>query len=271
MPAIDSGKVSLHYRWAGAEDGPVLVLSHSLGSSSVLWGSQIATLGAKFRLLLYDHRGHGESGAPPSPWRIDDFGNDVIRLLDELKLERVRFCGISLGGMVGMWLAQRAPDRLDRLVIANTSAFTENPALLRGRMELIEREGLESIVENVLERWFTSGFRAKNSETVEIFRKQLLATPAASYLATSAAICELDLRPGLAGISTPMLVITGDNDQATPPAWGEAIAAATPGSKLRNLDAAHLSNVEAAEAFDAAVHEFFDWPQQGTEDAKISF
>lgn len=246
----------LRYRWAGRRDGPVLVFSHSLGTASDLWSSQEASLGNRFRLLLYDHRGHGESSAPEGEWTIDDFGRDALTVIEELAPEPVYFCGVSLGGMVGLWLARTAPDRLKRLVVANTSAFTEDPALLRGRLEEIERNGLESIAENVLDRWFTRDFRRSHPAVVERFRRRVLATPDASYIRTSEAVCNLDLRSKLGSIQRPTLVITGEFDEATPPAWGESIARAVPGASLASLRAAHLSNVEAASSFDEAVIRF---------------
>lgn len=256
MPFYESEETRIFYRWTGREDGPVLVLSHSLGSSCELWQPQVEGLGEHFRLLLYDHRGHGESSGSSGNWSIDDFGQDLLKLLDFLKLDRVHFCGVSLGGMAGLWLAQQAPEHVDKLVVANTSAFTEDPALLKSRMELIRREGLTAIVDDVLDRWFTPAFHDSHPQVVDRFREGVLATSARSYFSTSAAICALDLRADLKAIIAPTLVIVGDQDRATPPAWGETIAAAIPGAELRSLKAAHLSSVEAAEAFNAAVARF---------------
>lgn len=253
MPYISSPRVQLHYRWDGPEDAPVMILSHSLGATLDMWSPQLAEFTRHFRVLRYDQRGHGQSGMPARPWTIADFGMDARDLMDKLEVERAHFCGISLGGMAGLWMAQHAPERLRSLVLANTSAFTMDPSLLRGRMEKIERDGMPGIVDGILERWFTAGFRERHPEVVRPFREGILATPAASYLATSAAICDLDLRAGLRNIAVPTLVITGTHDLATPPAWGETITAGIPRAKLRELDAAHLSNVEAAAEFNAAV------------------
>lgn len=256
MPFFKIDKRRVFFRWAGNPEGPVLVLSHSLGSSCELWDAQIESLGARFRLLLYDLRGHGRSDCPEGEWTIDDFGNDVLGLLDSLKLERIHFCGVSLGGMVGLWLAARAPERIDRLIVANTSAYTEDPALLRGRMKQIAAEGLGAAVDGVLDRWFTSAFHESHPEVIRKFRGMVLATSDRSYIAGSAAVCAVDLRGDLPKITAPVLVITGRWDRATPPGWGRAIAAAIPGAEFRELEAAHLSNVEAAGAFDAAAKAF---------------
>lgn len=248
----------LFYQFAGLESGQCLVLSHSLGSSSAMWQAQLDSLGKHYRLLLYDHRGHGRSSLPDAEggWSLADFGSDLLCLLDELKIERAHFCGLSLGGMVGLWLVQHVPHRLDRMIVANTSAITEDPQLLRGRMARIAERGMESIVDDVLDRWFSEELHGSQAEQIERFRSDLLATPDAAYLATSEAICTMDLRRGLADVRTPTLVVGGSRDRATPPAWGERIASLIPDARFCLLDAAHLSNVDAARAFDAAVLDF---------------
>ena len=221
-----------------------------------MWKPQIEALGKQFRILRYDHRGHGQSSFPGETWTIADFGQDCLDLLDFLGLERVFFCGLSLGGMVGLWLGQEAPERVEKLVLANCSAKIEDPSLLRGRMELIQREGLDSIAENVIERWFTSDFRAENPDLTARIREMLLQTPNATYIATCGALCEMDLTPKLSQIETQSLVIYGKHDLATPPAWSQAFAAKIPNAKLLELDSAHLSNIEAAEAFNQAIADF---------------
>jgi 3-oxoadipate enol-lactonase len=246
----------LHYRWDGRADGPGLVLSHSLGATLEMWEPQIAALGGRFRLLRYDHRGHGGSAMPGAPWTIADFGRDVISLLDELRLERVHFCGLSLGGIVGLWLGQNAPERVEKLALCNCSAVIENTDLLRGRMGLIAREGLGAIVENVLDRWLTADFRAANPGTADGIRDLILATPADGYLRACEALCTFDLRPGLSSISTPSLAIYGRHDVATPPAWTRAFAEAMPDCRIVELFSAHLSNVEAAAEFNRVLGDF---------------
>jgi len=247
----------LHYRWDGRPDGPVLVLSHSLGASHRMWEPQIAVLGQRFRLLRYDHRGHGASELPDAPWTIADFGRDVLALLDHLALDRVHFCGLSLGGIVGLWLGQHAPERLHRLALCNCSAVIENTDPLRARVALIEREGIAAIVENVLDRWLTAGFRETQPEATDRIRSLILASHPDGYTRTCEALCSFDLRPGLATMRTPALAVYGRHDLSTPPAWTRAFAEAMPDCRLVELDAAHLSNVEAAAAFNEALETFF--------------
>lgn len=235
----------------------MLVLSHSLGATLEMWEPQIAALGEQFRLLRYDHRGHGQSARPAPPWTIADFGRDLISLLDELSLDQVHYCGLSLGGIVGLWLGQNAPDRVRRLALCNCSAAIENTDLLRGRMALIEREGLGAIVENVLDRWFTAPFRAANPDIAEKIRDMVISTPSEGYLRSCEALCSFDLRPGLATIAAPSIAVFGRHDLATPPAWTRVFAEAMPDCRLVELDSAHLSNVEAAAEFNRVLGGFF--------------
>ena len=254
---VGEGGNRLHFAWSGQEAGPVLVLSHSLGSDLSLWEENLSAWEEEFRILRYDHRGHGKSETPEGDWKIEDFGSDLVRLLDHLEVEEVLFCGVSLGGMVGLWVAENHPSRISRLVVANTSAYTEDPRLLECRIREVMSGGTKAIAEDVLEKWLTAEFREANPGTVERFRSTLWETSAEAYRKTSEAVCGLDLREGLSGIEIPVLVITGSFDQATPKEWGERIADQVPRARLRELTAAHLSNVERAEEFVAETLGFF--------------
>lgn len=256
MPHFETAERRLFYQWSGSESGPVLVLSHSLGASHQVWTPQVKVLGATYRILLYDHRGHGQSSHPPGEWTIADFGQDLIELLDFLELDRVSLCGLSLGGMVGLWMGQEASERVEKLVVANCSARIEDPTLLRSRTEQIRKDGLESIAENVLDRWFTVAFRASNRETVEEIRQMLSQTTTEGYAATCEALCEMDLMDGLDRIQTPSLIIYGKHDHATPPEWTHQFAKQMPSAQMVELESAHLSNREDPEGFNAAVLDF---------------
>jgi 3-oxoadipate enol-lactonase len=237
--------VDLNFRWDGPPDRPVLVLSHALGLSMAMWEPQMARLSRQFRVLRYDHRGHGASPVPPGPYAIAELGIDLVKLVDRLKLERFSFCGLSLGGMVGMWFAANLPERIHRLVLCCTAARMPRPQDYPARAERVRREGLEPIADAVLGRWFSPEFSSPHQETVSRIRSLFLATDPEGYAATCEALGEMDLRHDLRRISAEPLIIAGGADQATPLAQAEEIAGKIPGSKLVVIDgAAHLANLE---------------------------
>jgi 3-oxoadipate enol-lactonase len=256
MPFVDVGGVRIHHVLEGRADGPLLVLSHSLGTDHRLWDPQLPALAERFRLLRYDLRGHGASSLSPAPFDVAALGRDVLALLDRLGASELSFCGLSLGGMIGMWLGVNAPGRVRRLVLANTSARLAPPGGWDARIAAVEKGGVAAVAEGVLDRWFTPAFRAGHAAEVERIRAMLLATPAAGYAAACAAIRDMDQRSSVAGIRAPVLVVAGSADPATPPADGRFLAEAIPGARYVELAAAHLSNVEAAEPFTRAVTRF---------------
>jgi 3-oxoadipate enol-lactonase len=256
VPHLQRDGYRIHYRWDGQPDAPVLMLSHSLGAHLGMWEPQLETLGRRFRLLRYDHPGHGASEVRPGPAGIADLGADALALLNELALGTVFYCGLSLGAMVGLWLGAHAADRLTRMVIASAAARIEDQALLRGRIATVRRDGLPAIADSVMEGWFTPAFREREPLRVEWARRMLLVTRAEAYAATAETVCGLDLRADLARIAVPTLVLYGSHDQATPPSWNRAIQERVAGAVSRSLPAAHLANVEAAEAFTGEVLDF---------------
>lgn len=256
MPSVRANGVEIFHRVEGAPDGPALVLSHSLGADLGMWDPQMPGFTRPFRAIRYDVRGHGRSSVVAGPCSIDDLGRDVLGLLDALGLERVHFCGLSMGGMVGMWLGIHAPERIERLVLCNTAARMPAPEVWNQRIEAVRKSGMAGIAAGVLERWFTPAFRARRPEVVEAARRMLLATPAEGYLACCAAIRDQDQLAALSAVRAPTLVIAGSEDVSTPPAEGRAIAAAIPGARAVVLPTAHLSNLEAPDAFSTAVLQF---------------
>ena len=245
--------VEVHHLLEGSEDAPVLVLSNSLGTSLAMWHEQASALSERFRLLRYDHRGHGGSPAPPGPYRIEDLGRDVLLLLDRLEVGRFSFCGLSIGGMVGMWLAGEAPERVERLVLCCTSARFA-PDAYDSRARTVRADGIGAVADAVLERWFTPAFCTGHPNVVEWARRMLLDTPVEGYAGCCEAVRDADLSGGLGAISAPTLVIAGADDPAAPPDQAESIRASIPDASLEVIpDAAHLANIEQPEAITQAI------------------
>jgi 3-oxoadipate enol-lactonase len=249
--------VNLHHRFDGPAGAPVVVLSSSLGSSLAMWEPQLPALAQRFRVLRYDHRGHGASPVPDGPYTIDEIAGDALELLDALGLERVSFCGLSLGGAVGMWLAANAPERIDRLVLCCTAARFATPEIWAERAAAVRAAGsVEPLADAVLERWFTADFLTREPEQIAAVRSMIVSTPAEGYAATCDALRDADLRAHLGRIRAPTLVVAGADDPATPPRQGEELAAAIEGARLAVIPrAAHFANVEQPDAFNGAIVE----------------
>jgi 3-oxoadipate enol-lactonase len=244
------------YRLDGPVDAPILLLSNSLGSTMEMWDPQVEPLSRHCRLLRYDSRGHGRSGVPPGAYSLDRLGRDVIELLDALRLERVHFCGVSKGGMVGQWLGYRAPERIDLLVLSNTSAYMGPPSSWDARIAAVTEGGMTALAEAVVERWFTPAFRRPGNKVFADAKAMILATDPMGYAGCCAAIRDMDLRPTAPLIARPTLVIAGTEDPATPPTDGQAIASAIRGARLATLPAAHLSNLERPHDYCAILLDF---------------
>jgi 3-oxoadipate enol-lactonase len=248
--------VTLAHSLHGPEDAPALVLSGSLGTTRELWSRQVPPLAERFRVLTYDHSGHGASELPGQPCTVEALAQGLLGLLDELELERVSLCGVSLGAMVGMALALHVPDRVERLVLACTSAYLGPPEPWAERARVVRAEGMEAIADTVVGRWFTPALAVHEPETPSRFRAMLVATPREGYARCCEAVGAWDAREWLSLIAAPVLVVAGEDDQATPLAHAGSLAAGIPGARLHVLrDAAHLANVERAEAFTEAVLE----------------
>jgi 3-oxoadipate enol-lactonase len=241
--------VTLHHRFDGPEGAPVIVFSNSLGTTLELWDPQVPAFIPVFRMLRYDQLGHGRSEVPPRPYTVDQLGRELLGLLDSLGLEHVSFCGLSLGGAVGQWLGAHAPERIDKLVLAGTSAYFGPPERWIERAAQVEAEGMGPVAEATMARWFTPVFTGTAP-----FQETLAATPPEGYIACCNALTVFDFRSELIGVTAPTLVVVGAQDPATPPDQAEAIAEGIPGARLVVIpDAAHLVNVEQPEAFNRAV------------------
>ncbi len=263
MAIFDSGKGKLHYELEGADDAPLLVLSNSLGTTLDMWLPQMPALLEHFRVLRYDTRGHGQSEVTPGPYSIAQLGNDVLALLDHVQAPRAHFCGLSMGGMTGIWLGIHAPDRIERLVLCNTSAAIGVPEMWNARIAQVRGGGMAAVIDAVPERWFTNDFLAHAPAQVDRVRAMLANTQVEGYVANCAAVRDMDQRADLGRIATPTLVIGGKYDKSTPPEHGELIARSIPGARYVELNAAHLSNWEAAQAFTRHVVTFLRGEQHG--------
>ncbi|BAT60096.1 3-oxoadipate enol-lactonase 2 [Variibacter gotjawalensis] len=254
MPMItaDDG-ARLNVKVEGPDNAPVLMLSNSLGTDLAMWDVQAPEFSRHFRLVRYDRRGHGKSDAPKGPYSMQRLGRDVIAILDALKIKKTNWCGLSMGGMVGMWLAANAPGRVDRIVLSNTACRYPNGDLWNDRIRTVSEKGTAAIVNGSMERWFTQGYRERAPDKVKPFHKQFLKTNAGGYVACCQAIRDMDQSESIRGITAPTLIIAGSQDAATTPRDAEYIQARIKGSELKMLDAAHISNVEQSEAYTATV------------------
>jgi len=256
MPTTNAGDLRVHYELLGREGAPLVVLSHSLGMDLSMWDSQTPALAQRFRVLRYDTRGHGQTAVTSGPYALDQLAGDVLRLMDALGLARAHFCGLSLGGMIGMWLGAHAPGRIEKLVLCNTGSRIGTAERWNERIESVRRGGMKGVASAVVERWFSSEFRESSPEVVERARVRLEATPPEGYAGGCAAIRDADLGRDLAAIRPPTLVIAGAKDPATPPADGRRLADAIPQARYVALPASHLSCLEAAEAFTSELNAF---------------
>jgi 3-oxoadipate enol-lactonase len=238
----------LHYEVDGPAGSPVVLLGGSLGSTHEMWEPQVPALAERFRVVRYDHRGHGKSPVTGGRFELADLGGDVLALLDRLGAPRAHLVGLSLGGMVSMWLAAHAPERVDRVALLCTSARLGPASGWTERAATVRAEGTGAVAEAVVERWFTPDFAAREPELVDRMRAMVASTPAEGYAACCEVIARMDLTGDLASITAPVLAIAGADDPATPPEHLEAVVAGVPDGRLAVVEpGAHLANVEAAD------------------------
>jgi 3-oxoadipate enol-lactonase len=264
VPQIDLQNVTLNYTLTGpslrtlpgASNAPVLMFSNSLGTNLSMWDPQLELLEPHYRILRYDMRGHGSSSVPPGPYTVTQLGNDVIDLLNALKIETINFCGLSIGGIIGQWLGINAASRLNKLILCNTAAKIGTTETWNKRIAEVTDHGIAPIADGVVQRWFTTGFPAPHAPVVSLMKQMLLATNPAGYLASCAALRDNDLRDAISAIRLPVCVIAGDQDPVTTIADGQFIKDRIPGAELTVLPAAHISNAEVPELFSTTVLDF---------------
>lgn len=258
---IEANGNRVYYELSGPDGAPVVMLSQSLACSSAMWRPQLPVLEAKYRVLAYDTRGHGQSGAPAGEYSLDMLGDDAVALLDALGIDAVHWVGLSMGGMVGQNLGLRAPGRVHSLTLCDTSSRIPpemEPTWLE-RIDIARQKGMTALVDSTVERWFTEPYRAKNPPEIDRVRQLILATPPDGYIGCCHAIRRLDYSGRLGEIDKPTHVIVGEQDPATPVAAAQAIQAGIAGAKLTVIpNASHLSNIEQPAAFNAALTGFLN-------------
>lgn len=257
MPWLEHDNVRLYHEFDDTHEAgkPVLVLSNSLGTNLGMWSPQLDALRQHFRLLRYDQRGHGQSSVPDAPFGVAQLGGDVLALLDYYNIDLALFCGLSMGGLTGLWLAAYHGERFPRMVVSNTAALLGTQQGWNDRIALVERSGMAGITDKLLS-WFSPGYPEANPGPIDGFMKVFLATSTVGYNGCCAAIRDADLRAQLPNIRVPMLVIGGTHDISTPPAQTKAIAEGVPGAQYIQLAAGHLSNWEQADGYSDALVSF---------------
>jgi len=267
MPFLTVNQLRLFYRLEGNPGLPVLVFSHSIGTDHALWEPQLRDLLSHFQVLRYDTRGHGASEAPPGEYSVEQLGRDVLGLVEALNLPKFAFCGLSLGGAVGQWLAIHAPEKLTGLILANTSPRIGTSELWQNRINAVQQGGMVAIADTAIERFFSPESLAPSSAYVDSIRSVLLGTDVTGYVGCCAALRDFDFKNTLPDIGIPTLVIVGERDVSTP--WtgnGEILAQRIPQARVTRLSAAHLSNLEAPKSFTAALFAFLQAHESTSED-----
>ncbi|HXY00207.1 MAG TPA: 3-oxoadipate enol-lactonase [Candidatus Limnocylindrales bacterium] len=256
MPFAKLPDVQLYYEWSGPENSPVLLFSNSLGTHLHMWDLQLEEFTRHFRVLRYDTRGHGQSGVSPGSYSIKQLGRDVVGLLDSLHIDRIHFCGLSMGGMIGMFLGANAAKRLNKLVLCNTAAKIGTAKTWNTRIQTVKKGGMKAVASGVIERWLTPSYRSAHPATTQAALAMLETANPKGYVACCAAVRDMDQRKSLSKIRVPCLVLTGAQDPVTPPTDAHFLTQHIPGAKYAEVPAAHLSNIEAREDFNRHVLQF---------------
>ena len=253
MKSISIHSETYHYSLTGPEGSPVVVFSNSLGTTQAMWQKQVSALSTRYRVLTYDTRGHGLAAGASAPSTIAQLGEDVLNLLDALHIDTATFCGISMGGLIGQWLGIHAGSRLDKLVLCNTAAKIGQVTAWRDRAELVRSAGMAEVASGAAARWFSADFATQHPNEVQHLIATLRDMDPAGYAACCEAIAQADFREQIAAITTPTWIVAGVLDPVTTVADADAMAEKISGSRRIDLQASHLSNVEASEAFNAAM------------------
>ena len=256
MPTFTSNQASINYQTFGDHTKPALIFSNSLGTQFSMWQPQLDALKKDFYMICYDTRGHGASSAPLGPYSIDQLGQDVVNLLDHLNVEKAAFCGISMGGLTGQWLAIHRPERFNQVVVCNTAAKIGQEQAWNDRAALVREQGLQPIASTAASRWFTEPFIQSNATVVNNLQNDLAAGSAEGYASCCEALAKADVREQLKDITVPVLVVAGQQDPVTTVVDGQFMVERIANSQLFEINASHISNVELPNEFNQAVKQF---------------
>ncbi|WPC31000.1 3-oxoadipate enol-lactonase [Acinetobacter towneri] len=256
MPTFTSNDAQINYQTFGDATKPALIFSNSLGTNFKMWQAQIDFFQQDFFVICYDTRGHGASSAPQGPYSIDQLGQDVVNLLDHLNVEKAAFCGISMGGLTGQWLAIHRPERFNQVVVCNTAAKIGQEQAWNDRAALVREQGLQPITSTAASRWFTEPFIQSNATVVNNLQNDLAAGSAEGYASCCEALAKADVREQLKDITVPVLVVAGQQDPVTTVVDGQFMVERLANSQLFEINASHISNVELPNEFNQAVKQF---------------
>lgn len=256
MPHLNANHTQIHYQLSGDPAHPALLFSNSLGTDLSMWDAQTQALSDDFFIIRYDTRGHGSSSRDGDPFSLDTLGLDVLALMNHLSVSQVNFCGISMGGLIGQWLALHAPEKFSRLVIANTAAKIGNEESWTTRANTVLDSGMDPIADTAALRWFTPAFCTEELDLVSNMIEALRYMDAKQYAYCCLALASTDFTNQLNRITTPTLVIAGEFDPVTTVTDAKYLHQSIAGSTLAVLPASHLSNVEKPDAFNNALNQF---------------
>ena len=256
MPTFTSQDAEINYQTFGDAVKPALVFSNSLGTNFKMWQPQIDHFQQNFFVICYDTRGHGASSAPQGPYTLDQLGQDVVNLLDHLNIEKATFCGISMGGLTGQWLAINKPERFSHVMVCNTAAKIGQEQAWNERAALVREQGLAPIASTAAGRWFTEPFIQSNAATVATLSNDLGAGSPEGYASCCEALAKADVREQLKDIQVPVFIVAGQQDPVTTVADGEFMQQRIANAELFEINASHISNIEQPEAFNQAVQAF---------------
>ena len=256
MPTFISNDAAINYATFGDASKPAIIFSNSLGTNYQMWQPQINFFKKNYFIVCYDTRGHGASTAPQGPYSIEQLGTDVVNLLDHLNIQKTSFCGISMGGLTGQWLAIHHPERFNHVIVCNTAAKIGQEQAWNDRAQLVREQGLKPIAETAASRWFTEPFIRSNTAIVESLSNDLGAGSPEGYASCCEALAKADVREQLKNITVPTLVVAGQKDPVTTVADAQYIINNVRSSSLFEINASHISNIEQPKAFNQAVQSF---------------